>query len=186
MTATVLPWIDVASLAYEAGFRGEPHATVVALSQPESGRQPRRENLADPNGGSFGLLQINGAHDPDAAGSYPNLVPTPAWIERMKDPLENLKMAYRIWLSNSQGERNFKPWGAYTSNLHLASLDAARCALDARARLASRDASIAGLKARLQETEAEAERARLTAASLQARIDTARVGVTAALAALEG
>lgn len=153
----VVPWIDIATVAWDAGFRGDAHAIAVALTHPESGRIADRVNPNDPNGGSFGLWQINGVHDPKAAGTYPSMVPTQEWIDRMFIPAENAKAAYKIW--STQG---FEPWGAYTSNLHLSSLDAARCALDARMRIARLDAlvdhktrQIDAVSAELREVETE-------------------------------
>lgn len=140
----IVPWIDLAFAAYDAGFRGEAHAISVALAQPESGRNTDAVNSTDPNGGSFGLLQINGVHDPNASGVYPNKVPTTAWIELMKNPLENYKAAFKVW--NSAG-KSFGPWGAFTSNLHVSSMDAARCALDARQRIVTANSTIANLQA---------------------------------------
>jgi hypothetical protein len=129
----IVPWIDLAFAAYTAGFRGEAHAIAVALAQPESGRNTDAVNSTDPNGGSFGLLQINGVHDPNATGTYPDKVPTAAWKELMKDPLENYKVAFKVWNSAS---KSFNPWGAFTSGAHVPYLPEARIALDARARLA--------------------------------------------------
>jgi hypothetical protein len=169
-----LPWLDIAELAFQAGFRGEPHAIVVALAQPESNRNPQAVNPTDPNGGSYGLLQVNGAADPDAAGTYPNLVPTEAWKQRMFDPAENLKAAYQIWLSNSQGEKNFKPWGAYTSNLHLASLDAARAAMDGAARLRQANARVAQFKAERDRILVAHDALKITVELLKQKIADAR------------
>lgn len=132
----IVPWIDLATAAYEAGFRGEAHAIAVALAQPESGRNTDAVNSNDPNGGSFGLLQINGVHDPNATGTYPNMVPTAEWKELMKSPVENYKVAFKVW---NNASRSFNPWGAYTSDLHMPYMATAKVALDARSRLARLD-----------------------------------------------
>lgn len=147
-----LAWIDVAQAAYLAGFRGDPHATAVALTQPESSRDPKATNLSDPNGGSFGLLQINGVHDPAATGTYPDKVPTQEWIARMYDPLENMRAAFQIWLSNG---KTFKPWGAFTSGLHVQHLATAKVALDARARIERLETTNAAHVAARAELEAQ-------------------------------
>jgi hypothetical protein len=151
-----IPFLDLANYAYDAGFRGENHAIAVALAQPESNRIPNAANLQDVNGGSFGVMQINGAHDPDAEGTYPNMVPTAAWIQRMS---------------------SFDPWGAFTSGLHKPSLDAAKVALDGSARLRAANARVAQYKA---------ERDRISVAHDALKIDNTLLNnkIAAAVAAL--
>lgn len=67
----------------------------------ESGFNERAANWGDSHGGSFGLAQINGIHDP-APGKYA----TKAWIRRMWNPVENLRVAHRL-----MGKGNLGPWG---------------------------------------------------------------------------
>jgi hypothetical protein len=120
-----VPFFDIARYAHEAGFRGEPHAIVVALAQPESSRIASAHNGSDPNKGSFGLLQINGVH----------LEPTGTlfgWTtDDLYDPAKNLKAAFLVWQANGE---SFEPWGAFVNDLHKPSMDAAKVALDGLSR----------------------------------------------------
>jgi hypothetical protein len=120
-----VPFFDIARYAHEAGFRGEPHAIVVALAQPESNRVADAHNPGDPFKGSHGLLQVNGVH----------LLPggtLETWVvEDLYDPAKNLKAAFLVWQANGQ---SFEPWGAFVNGLHKPSLDAAKVALDGFAR----------------------------------------------------
>lgn len=141
-----LPFIDIAAHAAAAGFSGVPLSIAIALTVPESGRDPLRDNLSDPNGGSFGLWQINGVHDPDATGVYPDKVPTQAWIDRMHDPAENARAAFAVW---TRAGKSFLPWGTFQNRLHEPSLDAAKVAMDAMTRLALRDIAIAAREAHI-------------------------------------
>jgi hypothetical protein len=134
----IVPWIDIATAAWEAGFRGDDMAIAIALSQPESQRNNDAVNHEDPNGGSFGLLQINGVHDPNATGVYPNLVPTQAWIDKMFQPKENYKAAFTVY---SRAGKTFNPWGTYTNGAYLLKwhdpVDVAKVAMDGRQRIAT-------------------------------------------------
>ena len=131
-------WVDVAQYAHEAGFRGEDHAIVVALSEPESNRESRAHNGADPHSGSFGLLQINGVHL--SGGGV-----CEGWmVDDLYDPVLNLVAAFRVYEANG---RSFQPWGAYTSGLHVRWLPTAKCALDGRHRWKLAEAKAAQMRA---------------------------------------
>jgi hypothetical protein len=120
-----VPFFDIARYAHDAGFRGEPHAIIVALAQPESTRIPTAHNGADPFHGSFGLLQINGVHL-EPGGTLEGWT-----IEDLYDPAKNLKAAFLVWKANGE---SFEPWGAFVNGLHKPSMDAAKVALDGFAR----------------------------------------------------
>jgi hypothetical protein len=152
-----VPFFDIARYAHEAGFRGEPHATVVALAQPESSRIATAHNGADPNKGSFGLLQINGVHL-EPGGTLEGWA-----IEDLYDPAKNLKAAFMVWEANGH---SFEPWGAYVNGLHKPSMDAAKVALDGFSRWRASEFRRATSEARL--LKCEAERASLDAALLSA------------------
>jgi Lysozyme like domain len=179
-----IAWIDVAEYGWDANFRGEAHATAVALTQPESQRNPEAENLDDPNGGSFGLLQINGVHDPQATGTYPNKVPTQAWIEKMKNPAENMKAAFKIWEENE----GFTPWGAFTRQLHVPWLPTAKVALDGRARIAKLAAALQTAIGQRDSIQAQLDTCVSSSSTeiqqLRAALDDANTRIAAALAAL--
>lgn len=171
----VVAWVDLAIAAYEAGFRGEDHAIAIALAHAESSRVSDATNWTDPNGGSFGLMQINGVHDPDATGTYPNMVPTQAWIERMYIPSENYKAAFKVFKDSGN---SFKPWSTYTQNLHKAKImspyDVAKAAMDGRARMASLQTKVDTLTAQRNSLSAEK-------AALQAEVDRLKNNISAAI-----
>lgn len=95
---------DVAQYMRNAGFPESAIQTGLAVSYGESGWESGNCNLADANGGSYGLWQINGIHflsggvtkacafDPQCATNY----------------------AYQLW--KGQG---WNPWGAYTDGRYL-------------------------------------------------------------------
>jgi hypothetical protein len=215
----LVPWIDIADAGYQAGFRGEALATIVALAQPESGRNPLAVNKqvfataplpewdeatkalkrdpdtglywtkGDPNGGSFGLIQANGVHDPAATGIYPFKKPTQAWIDRMFQPGENLKQAHRVWTNAGQ---SFEPWGTFKFGLHKDFLVTAKVALDGRDRisklqivLANRDVLLEALASKLAGEEAASAKALADLAAMKALADSYAAGLAAAAAEKE-
>jgi hypothetical protein len=74
-----------------------PLAAGIALA--ESGGNPSAQNLNDPNGGSFGLWQINGAHAPGGKA-------TPSWISQIEDPGANAAEAVAL----SSDGTDWQPW----------------------------------------------------------------------------
>lgn len=146
----IVTWLEIAQIAYNAGFRGEALRDAIALSQPESGRKSDARNTTDPNGGSFGLWQINGIHDPNATGTAPNKVPTQAWIDKMFIPAENAKVAFNVWSNNG---KSFNPWGAYTSELHKPYQALAAAIMYAREQLALCNSFIVARNQRISELE---------------------------------
>lgn len=109
---------QVASVAYRAGFRGEDLVTAVAVTAPESGRDPT--NVGGPNDdGTFdyGLWQINSVHsDLLAAGDW-------------RDPASNANMAYAVWRGGG-----WRAWTTFRLGEHLPFMAEAR---DAVAKLAA-------------------------------------------------
>lgn len=93
-------------LAYakQAGFTGSDMITIVAISLAESSGNTCSWNPNDPNGGSFGVLQINGAHFHSGATSQSCAL----------DP--QCSFTYGHSLFTSQG---FKPWGTFTNGSYL-------------------------------------------------------------------
>jgi hypothetical protein len=92
---------QVKQLVYkEFGYDWRAEAMIRCIRR-ESGFNARAANWGDPHGGSFGLTQINGVHDP-APGTYA----TRAWIQRMWDPVLNLRQAHRLMSGSGLG-----PWG---------------------------------------------------------------------------
>jgi hypothetical protein len=160
-----VPFVDIAEYAFQAGFRGDAHAIIVALTVPESSRNPTAHNGDDPHKGSFGLTQINGVH------LNPGGVLEGWTIEDLYDPAKNLKAAFMVWKQNGE---SFKPWGAYTSNLHLASLDAARAAMDGAARLRQANARVAQFKAERDRILVAHDALKITVELLKQKIADAR------------
>ena len=171
----IVAWVDLAIHAYNAGFRGEDHATAIALAHAESGRVNDAVNWTDPNGGSFGLMQINGVHDPDASGTYPNMVPTQAWIDRMYVPSENYKAAFQVY---KNGGDSFKPWATYTQGLHKAKIvspyDIAKAAMDGRARMQT-------LQTRLDNMTLQRDSLRTENDALKAEVEHLKYVISAAI-----
>jgi hypothetical protein len=113
MTGT-LSFDQTAQLAFNSGFRGSNLVTIVAIAAAESGLRSDAQNLSDPFGGSFGILQLNGSHfhtgntskscalDPQCAFDY-------------------------AWGLSGHGT-NFVPWGAYTNGSYTKFLSQAKTA----------------------------------------------------------
>lgn len=107
-TTTTLPagdwdcpqWI---ALAIEAGFTTDELPTVERLLNRESGCRPDAYNPDDPNGGSRGLMQINGVWCDWFLQSL-NIVTT---CDDLYDPLTNLRAAKAI----HDRHGNFNAWG---------------------------------------------------------------------------
>lgn len=96
--ATVL---QVKQMVYAEFGRGWKAETMIRCIRRESGFNARAANWTDSHGGSFGLAQINGVHDP-APGKYA----TKAWIRKMWNPVLNLRQAHRLMSGSGLG-----PWG---------------------------------------------------------------------------
>jgi soluble lytic murein transglycosylase-like protein len=71
---------------------------MVRIMWRESGGNPRAANYRDANGGSYGLLQLNGAHRWRGESMA-------AFQQRMWDPVSHLAAAKRLY--NGSG---FGPW----------------------------------------------------------------------------
>lgn len=82
---------------FGTGWRGQ---TMVRCARRESGFNPRAANWHDSHGGSFGLFQINGVHN--VGYGYA----TKAWVARMMNPYENIKVAVILARRGGLG-----PWG---------------------------------------------------------------------------
>ncbi len=123
-----LTGVDVARLAYAAGFRGQDLINVVAIAKRESSYNPGTLN---PNAGtgdySFGLMQINMLGDMGPArremfGISSN--------EELYDPLTNMRAAYTLYQNRGY---QLTDWGAYKgrSNTYSTDIEAAAQAVAA-------------------------------------------------------
>lgn len=146
----IVTWLEIAQVAYAAGFRSEALRDAICLTQPESERKSDAFNPEDPNGGSFGLWQINGIHDPNATGTPPNMVPSQAWIDKMFTPAENAKAAFRVWSNNG---KSFNPWSTFKNGLHEPWKPVAVAIMYAREQLANCQSNVAGRDARISVLE---------------------------------
>jgi len=90
---------EVVGYAKAAGFTGTGLRTIVAIAQAESGFDTTAVNPNDPYGGSFGILQINGAHISAIS------------IADMEDPAKAFVFAYSL----SRQGTYFNDWSTYTS-----------------------------------------------------------------------
>lgn len=75
--------------------------TMVRCMNRESGGNPLAANYGDSNGGSYGLLQLNGAH------RWRGETLT-QFRQRMWNPITHLRAAKRLFDSSG-----FRPWGGY-------------------------------------------------------------------------
>ncbi|AXV10329.1 Peptidase (plasmid) [Euzebya pacifica] len=115
-----LSWEEIAQIAYDAGFRGEDLIVAVALTQPESGRNPSINNAGTNTNGTidYGLWQINDIHNPPIPGIY--------------EPVVNARFAYDIYRTAPRGGGyNFTPWSAFNAGRHTQWLDEARAGAEA-------------------------------------------------------
>lgn len=92
--------------AQTAGFSGNSLNTIVAIALAESSGNTLAVNSADPYGGSFGVLQINGSH----IVPYGSLDMSCAY-----DPQCSFNYAYQL----SSNGTDFTPWGSYTDQRYL-------------------------------------------------------------------
>ncbi len=95
--------------ANQAGFSGAPADTIVAIALAESGGNTCSYNPSDPFGGSFGVLQINGAHFGSNGMSQACAL----------DPACAFRFAHGLW--SAQG---FQPWGTFTNGSYKQFLQA--------------------------------------------------------------
>lgn len=93
------------SYAAAAGFTGEALNIIVAIAQAESGLDTTAVNANDPNGGSFGIVQINGIHI---------FTEHAITLAQAYDPAAAFRFAYHL----SNGGQNFTPWSTYTSGAY--------------------------------------------------------------------
>ena len=103
---TVLREDQLYTYATQAGFTGGARDTIVAISEAESGGNTNAVNKNDPYGGSFGVLQINGAHMPPYGSSTTQGC--------AYDPACSFRYAYQL----SSGGTDFHDWGSYTSGAY--------------------------------------------------------------------
>lgn len=92
---------ELVTFARDANFTGRSAEIIAAIGMAESGGDDQAVNPNDPNGGSFGVLQINGIH-PGA-----------------KDTLGNPSLSFNMAEEISKSGTDFKPWSTYTSGRYL-------------------------------------------------------------------
>lgn len=93
----ILTPAQIYQFALQAGFSGQSAQTITAISLAESGGDPFAYNTSDPNGGSFGLTQINGVNSGASSA--------------LGNPLAALEQAFSL----SSGGTNFSPWTTYNN-----------------------------------------------------------------------
>jgi Lysozyme like domain len=108
----VLSDAQLAQVLYQAGFRGDAIATMIAIAHPESGADPRAYNGNRNTGdNSYGLWQINmidgmGPERLRAFGLNSN--------DDLYDPLTNARAAFKLY----QGSGGFRDWSTYNRGEH--------------------------------------------------------------------
>lgn len=86
------------TFAVAAGFLSEDQvATIAAIAMAESGGDDMAYNAQDLNGGSYGVLQINGIHT------------------AARDCLGNAALSFNMAYGISGKGTDFKPWSTYTN-----------------------------------------------------------------------
>lgn len=88
-------------LAANAGFTGAAQQTITAIALAESGGNSVAYNPNDPYGGSYGILQINGAHIVGGETTHACTL----------DPQCAMNFAYKL----SNGGQNFTAWSTFTN-----------------------------------------------------------------------
>lgn len=104
---------QAATYATQAGFSGGALATILGIANAESSLNTLAYNGNDPYGGSYGVLQINGAHMGESFvyGNHTYIM-SPSIAD---NPLLAFAFAYQL----SGGGVDFTPWGTYTSGAYL-------------------------------------------------------------------
>jgi hypothetical protein len=92
---------QLSQYASNAGFSGFSKDVIVAIAQAESGGNTEAYNSNDPYGGSYGVLQINGAHFQSGTTT--------------KSCALNPACAFKFAFGLSKGGTDFSAWGTYTS-----------------------------------------------------------------------
>jgi len=90
---------QMSALVYRAFGGGWQGRCAVAIMWRESGGNPRAANYRDSNGGSFGLMQLNGVHRWRGE-------PLSSFVRRMTNPYTHLEAAKRLYRGSG-----FGPWG---------------------------------------------------------------------------
>lgn len=164
---TQIAFIDLAFLLDNAGFPdGESQANGLAVIACESGRDPAAKNTNNPDGSTDrGLWQINSAAHPevtdDCAYDSTGVCSTGA--------------AFKI----SNSGTDFGPWVCYSKGEYEAHMEAARVALDAKARLQAKDAAIAALDAQITSLNAQLAQDSDQIANLTSQLSAANTQITA-------
>ncbi len=106
-----LSMVEIAKVAYRAGFRGDDLRTAVAVAWAESSGSPRA-NSGFPGEDSRGLWQINSVH----FGQYDE--------SRLYQPDYNAKAAHDIWLESKRaGHGGWYPWSTWRFGQYKQYLD---------------------------------------------------------------
>jgi hypothetical protein len=117
---------QIATFAYQAGFRGEALVTMVAVCMAESGGDPNAEGdttITDATWGpSVGLGQVRSINAERGTGGTRDAT-------MLKDPAFNLRSC---WSISSQGS-NFGPWTMYTNGGYQTHVPEARQGAEAAA-----------------------------------------------------
>lgn len=172
----VLPWIDVAQAAHKAGFRGDAAATIIAISQPESGRQPDRIVPEPPskevpeNNESYGLVCVNKLWVLDGHFTKEELLTADG----------NMAAA---WLISEKGT-TFGRWMTFGAGLHKPYLVTAKAVMYDRQQRAQQEIEEALLRARADELQALLNDSREARMRVEDSLMRLTAKVTAAVAAL--
>jgi cell wall-associated NlpC family hydrolase len=98
--------VDTARAAASAGFTGADLVTAVAVAGAEPGYVPTATHVNADGSVDYGLWQINSSHA--------SLLASGDW----RNPVDNARMAYEVWLTAPSGGRNWSPWTTYRTGAY--------------------------------------------------------------------
>lgn len=116
---------EVAQAAFDAGFRGEALATIVAIAMGESSGDPRAHN---PEGrdNSYGLWQVNMLDRPGMMMGQERREKYGIENEDLWDPEVNARVAYDLYQNRiARGDNPFEDWTVFTEGIYLGYWDVA-------------------------------------------------------------
>lgn len=109
VVVSILSIAQASQYAQGAGFSGDRLIKILSIAMAESGLNTESVNSTDPNGGSFGIVQINGSHF-HSGGTTKECALDPGCAFR-----------YAFMLSN--GGTDFSPWGSFTNGSYQRYID---------------------------------------------------------------
>lgn len=111
---------EIAQVVVNSPFPPSEHKTAVAVAMAESGGNPSARPRNRNGTYDHGLFQINSVHK--------EILASGDW----RNPNDNARMAYQVWLTAPGGGKNWNPWVVYKSRKYLLYLAQAAAALEGK------------------------------------------------------